>query len=71
MIVALLNGKIHLLLPQKYCSFMFFAFTPRTGCLSLTDTGEKYRVCGSDNNNRNKNKKSSDNDLEKEGEKKN
>lgn len=24
MIVALLNGKIHLLLPQKYCSFMFF-----------------------------------------------
>lgn len=47
---------------------MFFAFTPRTGCLSLTDTGKKYRVCGSDNNN--KNKKSSDNDLEKEGEKK-
>lgn len=70
MIVALLNGKIHLLLPQKYCSFMFFAFTPRTGCLSLTDTGKKYRVCGSDNNNENK-KKSSDNDLEKEGEKKN
>lgn len=39
MIVTLQNVKIHLLLRQKYCSFMCFSFIPRTGRLPFIDAG--------------------------------